>query len=266
MSSTQGINAPRAGCLRMSVLLYYVNAAPPSPYQHTRYAILVPQCGMLQCGPVPLVMKSAHVCGSGTFGQGVGNANDDPFDEYLKDPENPSIRVQRLTLRNQDSTREQCIQFVNLAQKNYRSRAGFHIYAVSIKLFCGKRSCERIDELAKLNTDSEWLNGNKDCAKTARNLYDINEYKLKTALEEFDGNTEPVRGQLLNMLEWFMDFFDESKKWKSEPVEGVFGMEDQIRYWHRYFHVLKNLAFGFGFSELYFKYFELGRLPVLSQP
>jgi hypothetical protein len=252
----------------MSVLLYYVDAAPPSAYEQTRSVIIVPQCGMLQHKPVPLVMTSAHVCGSGVLGHGGGilpvnqtlgvrNDNDDPYDKYLKDRQDPSIRVERLTLKNQNSTVEQCIQFVNLVQKIHRSTPGIYITSMSIDVYCGYKTIKRIEKLAQLNKDSEWLNGNEYGRKTAACQYDINECKLKTALKNFQTNKEPVRDELINILQWFMDFFDHrhEEKWQDEPVQVAYVMEDEITYWRRYFHVLKNLALGFEISPAYFEFF-----------
>ena len=56
----------------MSTRVYYLNAAPAHTCAPPLYVILVPGCGMLQHGSVPVLMRGAHVCGSGTLGQGGG--------------------------------------------------------------------------------------------------------------------------------------------------------------------------------------------------
>lgn len=72
MSSRHAIKVAQAPCLRMSTPVYYLNAAPAHTCAPPCYVMLVPGCGMVQHGSVPVLMRGAHVCGSGTLGQGGG--------------------------------------------------------------------------------------------------------------------------------------------------------------------------------------------------
>jgi len=182
--------------------------------------------------------------------------DDDDDDQYLKDPDDPRIRVNTDTLIARNSTPEQCVQFVNLVQKT-RQRPGRYIKDMSIRHFVGLRTSQRIQTLTQLNKASEWLNGDGRGRNTAQHEYDELEYHLKTALVEFDGDKAPVLERLGKMVEWFMEFFAHRRmeKWHS--------VEDEIDFWRYYFNVLKNLALGFGFSPAYFEGFRTESNPFL---
>ena len=192
--------------------------------------------------------------------------DDDDHGRYLKDPADPSIRVDEATLIDWNSTPEQCVQFVDLVQKT-RQRPGRYIKDMSIRNFVGLRTLQRIAKLAQRNRESQWLNGDGRGQSTAEREYTELEYYLKTALVEFDGDKAPVLERLGNMLEWFMEFFAHRRmeNWQSEQIEYAGAMEDEIDFWRRYFDVLKNLALGFGFSLAYFEGFRTESNPFLIQ-
>ena len=58
--------------------------------------------------------------------------DDDDLGRYLKDPDDPSIRVDTETLKDWNSTPEQCVQFVNLVQKT-RRRPGRYLKELRLR-------------------------------------------------------------------------------------------------------------------------------------
>ena len=122
----------------------------------------------------------------------MSQVDDDDWSEYVQDPDDPSIRVHKQTLKDSRSTPEQCVQFVNLVQKT-RQRPGRYIKDKSIGFFVGLRTCQRIQKLAQRNRASEWLNGDGRGRNTAEREYDELEFCLKTDLAQFDGDKAQMR-------------------------------------------------------------------------
>ena len=173
---------------------------------------------------------------------------DDGWRPYVQDPDDPSIQVDKQTLRNDLSTPEQCVLFVKTVQKVHRRRPGRAIYDLSIYGLTGWDTLQKLRDIVANNRESEWL-------KAAEKEYENLEYHLKEALKNFDKDTAPVVDALDAMIEWFMEFFvhRRQERWQMERLPDG---EDPMEFWRRYFTVLKNMAIGFGKNPAHFDGFE----------
>ena len=179
--------------------------------------------------------------------------DEDEFDggwrSYVEDPDDPSIRVDKLTLREPSSTPEQCVQFVNILQKKHGPRAGKEILSLSIQVYVGYQTERRLSTMLKNNRESEWLSA-------AEKEYREHEYRLKEALKNLDNdNTAPVVEALDGMIEWFMELFIHRRQERWQMEQDPYH-EDPMVFWRDYFNVLKNVAIGFGKDPAHFDGFE----------
>ena len=136
--------------------------------------------------------------------------------------------MDKLTLKDTSSTPKQCVQFVNVVQKNHRDSAGREIFNMSIYGFTGLDTWRKLESIVRNNGESEWL-------KSAKREYEDVEYYLKEALKNFKQDNAPVLDALDAMIEWFMEFFTHrrSERWQ---------MEDEVlEFWREYFDILKNI-------------------------
>ena len=173
---------------------------------------------------------------------------DDGWRPYVQDPDDPSIQVDKQTLKDASSTPEQCVQLVNILQKKHGRRAGREISSMSIYTFTGWDTWQKLRNILANNGDSEWL-------KTAEKEYENLEYHLKEALKNFDKDTAPVVDALDAMIEWFMEFFVHRRQERWQMERDQYG-EDAMEFWREYFVVLKNMAIGFGKNPAHFEGFE----------
>ena len=173
---------------------------------------------------------------------------DDGWRPYVQDPDDPSIQVDKYTLKDASSTPEQCVLFVKTVQKVHRRRAGREIFGLSIYGLTGIDTWRKLKDIVTNNRESEWL-------KAAEKEYDNLEYQSKEALKEFDKDTDPVMHALDAMIEWFMELFvhRRQERWQMERLPDG---EDPMEFWRRYFTVLKNMAIGFGKNPAHFDGFE----------
>ena len=173
---------------------------------------------------------------------------DDGWRPYVQDPDDPSIQVDKQTLKDASSTPEQCVQFVNIVQKVHGRRAGREILSLSIWNFIGIHTWQKLREMLANNRESEWL-------KTAEKEYENLEYNLKEALKHLDKDTAPVVDALDAMIEWFVELFAHRRQERWQIGQNLWG-EDAMEFWRDYFIVLKNLAIGFGKDPAHFDGFQ----------
>jgi hypothetical protein len=193
---------------------------------------------------------------------GKEDAGNDDYDDvwrpYVEDRDDPSIQVDKETLKDASSTPKQCVQFVNILQKNHGRRAGREIFSFSIQNFVGYQTSDKLSTMLANNRESEWL-------KAAETEYNELEYHLKEALKNLDNdNTAPVVEALDAMIEWFMELFIHRRQERWQIGQNQWG-KDAMEFWRDYFNVLKNLAIGFGKDPAHFDGFETSSNPFCIQ-
>ena len=166
----------------------------------------------------------------------------------MQDPDDPSIQVDKYTLKDASSTPELCVQLVNILQKKHGRRAGREIFDVSIYGLTGWDTWQKLREMLANNRESEWL-------KAAEKEYNNLEYDLKEALKNLDKDTAPVVDALDAMIDWFVELFvhRREERWHMERLPNG---DDAMEFWRDYFAVLKNMAIGFGKDPAHFDGFE----------